>query len=233
MTLDILLAFIKCDDSSEPFQGEILDAQTSVTQAITALNATVNMSLPFNISDRISGPVTMVRNDLKFFFGNLSSLSTQIGSCDTIHNEYVTAVQSVCYTVMEGVGYLVLFTAVVGMSSALLVVCAARAWPHLKRRRGRGRCRGQDYTRVDDSDPFLPDPPPYERNYGSMRHSTVNNESPLNAEVIMVNNEDGPMMNLGPDSDSPPPAYQPAHYMQQYYSLAPTPNSVTQSTHTA
>lgn len=223
---DILEAFIKCDDSSKPYQGDILNAQTAVTQAITALNTTVNLTLPFNITGKISGPVTLLRNNLKFMFGNLSSLTTQIGSCDTIHNEYVRALRGVCYTALEGVGYLVVFSAAVGLASALMVACSARAWPHYRR----GRRRVQDYTRIDDSDPFLPNPPPYERNYGTMRQASFTAESRLHTDAITINDEDRPIMNLGPEGESPPPAYQSGHYMQQYYSLAPTPNSVAQST---
>ncbi|KAL8581061.1 hypothetical protein ACOMHN_012712 [Nucella lapillus] len=229
---DILQAYIKCQDSSKPYQGEILNAQTAVTQAITALNKTVNMSLPFNITGKISGPVTVVRNNLKFMFGNLSALTTLIGSCDTIHNEYVAALNGVCHTALEGVWYLVLSSAAVGMSSVLMVICAARAWPHYGKRRRRG-C-GQDYRRVDDSDPFLPSPPPYERNYGTIRQASVTAESRLQADAITISEENQPIItNMGPEAESPPPAYQSGHYMQQYYSLAPTPSSVAQSTHSA
>ncbi|KAK7113593.1 protein tweety homolog 1-B-like isoform X2 [Littorina saxatilis] len=222
---DILTAYIKCTDSSQPYQEQILDAQTKVTEAITALNKTVNMSLPFNISDKLTGPVSMIRSDLKFVFGNLSSISTLVGSCDTLHGEYISGVRALCSTTLYGLGYLVLFSALIGLCSAVMIFCAALAWPYLhKRRRGREGCRS--YAPVDDTDPFLPDPPPYQQqNYGTI----ASTDRPERASAINTNEETRPSIIGAPEGDSPPPAYHPGHFMQQYYNLAPRPTSIIQS----
>ncbi|KAK7464595.1 hypothetical protein BaRGS_00037834 [Batillaria attramentaria] len=211
----ILLDYIDCSGkTTQPHLLEdIIDAQQSVSQAITALNATVNISAPFS-NKKLAGRLGELRQDLKSAFGNLSALASLVGNCDTIHGE-------------TGVGLLVLVTALLGLCSTLVVLCSSLAWPYMGRRRHRRRA---DYTPVDDTDPFLPNPPPYEQDYGSMRRANVANAAGDTQPVDYPRlNQDRRLMNDLPLGESPPPAYQAGNYMQQYYNLAPRPSSIQQS----
>ncbi|XP_025090021.1 LOW QUALITY PROTEIN: protein tweety homolog 2-like [Pomacea canaliculata] len=230
--IDILEAYITCSDKSKPFQEDILDSQTLITQAIVTLNTTVNLTAPFHIDDKIAVPVSMIRQDLRLGPWYLSSLLTSVGTCDTINNMYVQAVNSICYTTVIGAGFLVLFSAVVGLCSTFIVIFAACTWPYL----GRSRERSRGYTPVDDTDPFLPGPPPYINNYGSIGtpSSAILNANGSSSNIQAqgyrdVSNEDRRLMNGRPVAESPPPSYHPGHYMEQYFSLAPRPNSISPS----
>lgn len=224
----ILLDFINCNDASkQPYLlMEILDAQQQVTQAITALNTTVNISAPY--TDKLFGPVGILRQDLRSVAGNISSLGFLVGSCDTIHGEYIEALNGICHTALIGVGFLVLFSALVGLLGAVLVFCTALAWPHFGRRR---QHRHRDHDSVDDTDPFLPNPPPYDQDYGSMRQANITDAAGSAQPVDhprRMNEDRRPVHNL-PVGESPPPAYQSVNYMQQYYNLAPRPSSIQQA----
>ncbi|PVD39404.1 hypothetical protein C0Q70_02034 [Pomacea canaliculata] len=176
--IDILEAYITCSDKSKPFQEDILDSQTLITQAIVTLNTTVNLTAPFHIDDKIAVPVSMIRQDLR--------LGPWIGA-----------------------GFLVLFSAVVGLCSTFIVIFAACTWPYL----GRSRERSRGYTPVDDTDPFLPGPPPYINNYGSIGtpSSAILNANGSSSNIQAqgyrdVSNEDRRLMNGRPVAESPPPS---------------------------
>jgi hypothetical protein len=81
--------------------------KTSVSELwhISALGSLWRIALFFNLfaskynlynRGQIAVPVSNLRQDLRSASGNLSLLSSMVGACETIHNEYVTAVTSVC-----------------------------------------------------------------------------------------------------------------------------------------
>lgn len=224
---DVLQAFIKCDGSTTPYQDEIQGALTNVVEALTTLNQIVNATLPFNMTNKISVPVNTLRQDLRWALDNVTMLSTMVGDCDVIHNQYVRAVTSVCNTMLIGVAYEVLATALVALCSALLVLFAAFAWPYFINRRSL-----QGYLHVDNTDPFLPnDSSSHEHNYGSLRQthalpSADVQRSGFGDDGLAIPHRDSV-------SGSAPPAYQSVGAMQQYHNLAPTPNSFVQSSHMA
>ena len=53
------------------------------------------------------------------------------------------------------------------------LIATVSSWPFF----GRARGQIQSYAPVDDSDPFLPGPPPYTRDYGSIRQPILTDTS--------------------------------------------------------
>ncbi|XP_071105930.1 protein tweety homolog 1-B-like isoform X3 [Haliotis cracherodii] len=234
---DVLEAYLTCTDNTKPFTESIVKANEAVAQATSALNKTVALAKPYNISDKIRQPVAFLRRELKYVVSNLTALNDVV-NCEHIHNNYVKSVKGICDKTMIGLAFMCLMSLIVGLTITFAIAFASRTWPHFGKRRG--------YYPVDDTDPFLPRPPPYE-SYGTMRSyereggnsipslgrrslASEQGSRPFWIEdttAKSVNEESGATLNL-PMGESPPPAYHPGRYssMQQYNNLAPHPGAM-------
>ncbi|XP_076458082.1 protein tweety homolog 1-B-like [Babylonia areolata] len=213
----LLSVYMECQDKSQPFGEQMLNAQTSVSQALTALSMTVNMSAPYNITDKLAGPVQAIGRDLQSVFGNLSLVDTLVGSCLSLHNKYISVVRGVCNTALYGVGYMVLTGLLMALCSAVIVFTSPLVWRSFSQQ---VRGQGQGYEPVDDTDPFVPTTRSQQPKYGTFptAYNEANGSHFLDA--VSINDGDRP--------DSPPRPFFTRH-LQEYANLAPTPNSIVRS----
>ncbi|XP_064606336.1 protein tweety homolog 2-like [Liolophura sinensis] len=190
--------------SEDPFSEQTEAATTAVTTANGTVTRVLQLVAPYNISKKINRPVKFVRTNLKF------ALTVRI----SIDN-YVDALHGFCHRALFGFALMLVGTGAVGLMVTVLVCLASKAWPHCSKKRG--------YYPVDDTDPFLPRPPPY-NGYGTMPGGSMSSipGNVSRADVTVYPNSsafdsDIEVLPLrGPPSDSPPPCYT---YMEQYSNL--------------
>ncbi|XP_005096637.1 protein tweety homolog 2 [Aplysia californica] len=219
-------AYILCDDPTKPYQNEIQDALNSVSLAAKDLNDTVRLAQPFHIPG-LEGPVKEMRQNLQFATGNLSTLLTDVGMCSALHDDYIDALDAACISTLSASAFLALISCVVAIACTVIIFTLSCAWRQYVKINVRA-----EYVPVDDSDPFLPRPPLYESDYGTMGHSTPRpwsergtlqhgNMNAADDQVLMMTHQH-PL----PIDESPPPAYYPGKYIRQYADSAPSPGSV-------
>ncbi|XP_041364957.1 protein tweety homolog 1-B-like [Gigantopelta aegis] len=218
---DILDDYLKCTDFRKPFSSNIQDAHLAVTRVTQALNKTVTLCLQYNVANKAAGPVHFIDNELTYVGSNLTALN-DISSCKYLHDNYIDAVNGICHTSFIGLAFMVVMSGVIGLTVTFMIAFASRTWPYLSKRRG--------YYPVDDTDPFLPRPPPY-NGYGSMSQPQP---EPQAERPITSGSEQSISQLPLPVDESPPPAYRPGQFtsMQEYNNLAPRPSSLHRSSET-
>lgn len=211
---DVISSYVDCTNNN--FSKALDDARDYVKEANNTLNLAVNKTLPYNISQYVDGPVRAIREDLGYAQGNISSLGNTV-YCGQIHTNYIKVLKGLCNRSIVGMSLILLILPILGLSFVFIQCLAPRIWLLLGTRK--------NYHRVDDSDPFLPRPPPY-NDYGTMG----NERMPLNEPGYL---DESAVMTTHPrtesvGSDSPPPAYYPGSFVQQYNNLGTFPRRAHQ-----
>ncbi|XP_060551960.1 protein tweety homolog 1-B-like isoform X2 [Ruditapes philippinarum] len=211
---DVIESYIECKNNN--FSKALDDARDYVTKANETLNLAINKTLPYNISKYLEGPVQIIRGDLGYAQGNISSLGNSV-YCGQIHSNYIKALKGLCNRSLVGMSLILLILPILGLSFVFIQCLAPKIWLLLGTRK--------EYRVVDDSDPFLPRPPPY-NSYGTM----VDERAPLSEASYL---DDSTVMTSHPrtesvGSDSPPPAFQkdeyyPGSFVEQYNNLGTFP----------
>ncbi|KAL8573617.1 hypothetical protein ACOMHN_007170 [Nucella lapillus] len=219
---DLLRMYMECADKSLPFGKDMLDAQTAMSQAMTALGTAVNMTAPFNISNKLLAPVSAIQMDLQSMFGNLSLVNALVGSCQTLHDHYTQGLQGTCHTSLFGAGYLLVPATLLSLCSVCLVFCCAVAWRFF----GKGGWGREDgYEPMDDTDPFVPGlrsrPQP---GYGAIASGSPEEAAYL-TDAVNINDGDGLLYHQDLMRDSPPTPHYPS-ILEEYADLAPRPYNV-------
>ncbi|CAL1544682.1 unnamed protein product [Lymnaea stagnalis] len=213
---NLTTAYIKCTDSSEPYQMVILDIQTVVTQTGTDLQNLLDLAAPYR-TDEFNKSTLQLKNELQYCMGNLSTLLTDVGMCTNIHHQYITGVKLTCHDILSASSFLALTFCLLGIVCTLIIFTISCVWREYTK-----KSRRADYVPVDVTDPFLPHPPPYESDYGAMGNLSprpwlergtlqhTGSASNHDDQVLMLTHQH-PL----PD-DSPPPAYHPGKYVRRY-----------------
>lgn len=213
---NLTTAYIKCKDTSEPYQMVILDIQTVVTQIGTDLQNLLNLTSQYH-TDKLNKPALQLKTDLEYCMGNLSTLLTDVGMCTNIHHQYITGVKLTCHDILSASSFLALTFCLLGIISTLIIFTISCVWREYTK-----KSRRADYVPVDVTDPFLPHPPPYESDYGAMGNLSprpwsergtlqhTGSASNYDDQILMLTHQH-PL----PD-DSPPPAYHPGKYARRY-----------------
>ncbi|CAG5118056.1 unnamed protein product [Candidula unifasciata] len=219
-------AYIRCTDPNQPYKQIIDNATAAVTQAGVSLNETVRLARPYNISG-LDKPVADVNSDLLYARGNLSDLMATVGTCETLHHYYISGVESACTDTISATALLAVVCCLVATLCTVIIFCISCLWRQYAKKRLQS-----EYINVDDKDPFLPRPPPYETDYGTMGQS---GPQPWTGRVSLQHpngssSSDDQVMTLiyqhpYPADDSPPPAYHPGKFVQRYAESGPTPSS--------
>ncbi|BFZ17380.1 hypothetical protein BsWGS_20419 [Bradybaena similaris] len=219
-------AYITCTDPNQPYKQIIDNATAAVIQAGADLNETVRLARPYKIPG-LAKPVSDINTDLQYARGNLSNLLTSVGTCHTLHDYYIDGVDSACIDTISATALLALVCCVVAVVCTIIIFCVSCLWSQYAKKRPQS-----EYISVDDKDPFLPRPPPYETDYGTMGQSSpqpwtgrVSSQHPNGGS----NGEDQVMTLIYhhpyPMDESPPPAYHPGKFVQRYGDAGPTPSS--------
>lgn len=216
---DVVKSYIDCKSSTDPtsFKKQYDDAQSAIVDANNTLTLAANKT--DMIAKYINAPVKYIREELQYASTNLSLLSNVI-YCGPVHGNYVKALHGVCNRAMVGVALILLVLPVMGLSLIFVQCLAPRIWLLLGKKKG--------YRVVDDSDPFLPRPPPYNgyNGYGAMsreERASVHDPGFLDDASTTVMS-DAPRPASMAD-DSPPPAYYPGSFVAQYNSLETFPRT--------
>ncbi|RUS72341.1 hypothetical protein EGW08_019899 [Elysia chlorotica] len=209
-----LLVYMKCEDTSQPYQQVITEAQNSLTQASNTLDAVAQYTRPYQLPGLFSlfeATVRLVSADILQAQRSLSSILTNVGTCTVLHNFYINGVNSACHKILESVSLLLLVAGLLALLSATMVFFVSCLWRTYDKR---PTTQSMD---ADDTDPFLPRPPPYEHDYGSFARSSPaawSDRGPLRAQHPSVNEEQVMFMRHQPTplrEDSPPPAMIALH----------------------
>jgi len=159
-------AYILCVDTTQPYQTAIQDALNAVSEANKDVNETLKLTLPYNIPE-LAAPVKDLQDNLAYATGNLSILLTNVGLCGSLHTDYVNALNAGCQDTLLATAFLSLVSLIVGCMCTLIIFTLPCVWTNYGRMRQRA-----EYLTIDDTDPFLPRPPLYEPDYGTMGRST-------------------------------------------------------------
>lgn len=205
---DVIKSYIDCNPQTggqTQFSESIKKAFNSVTLANRTLNTVVNMSLPFHIEALVS-PVAYLRLELNYAFDNITNLN-ELLQCRRTHDNFMKSVNGICKNSMTGISLLLLMLLVIGVCMTMSQCLLPRFWLLSSKRKG--------YRPVDDTDPFCPRPPPY-NGYGTISGTGPSTSRNLEGSVFMtsLNDETYPMR--GPLTDSPPPAYRPRNFTDEY-----------------
>lgn len=188
---EIIKTYIKCKDdgAAGKYSQDISEALSAVTLANETLSKIYNVSISLSILHKVERPITAVRTQLNYGFGNLTALSN-VFQCQRTHDNYLAIKEAVCNTVIFNMSLILSAFLLLSLLLSLTQCILPKMW-HLS-----GKRRGTGYRPVDDTDPFVPRPPPYQ-DYGSL----YGIGSPLGPSNDAIN------MTGGPPLDSPPPAY--------------------------
>ncbi|KAL5018020.1 hypothetical protein ScPMuIL_003742 [Solemya velum] len=206
----IVRAYMECSTPDEPkdFTQSIGEAVTAVTKANTTLTSVVSLADKYNISRYIKKPVDLIRADLSYCMSNISSLSSDL-HCKHVHENYIKAVDGVCNRALIGASLILLITPLIGVCFLVILCLTPRVIILLKKRRG--------YIHVDDTDPFLPRPPAY-NHYGAIPPPDMTLRSGYPEDCAsFLGVTDSSLM--GPGTGTPPPAYDPGNFANQYNNL--------------
>lgn len=226
---DVVKSYINCKSSTDPtsFMKQYKDAQDAITEANKTLVTVANKTN--SIAQYVTGPVRDIRDDLQNASTNMLQL-TNIITCGPVHASYVKALHGVCNRALVGVALILLVLPVMGFSLIFIQCLAPRIWLLLGKKKS--------YRMVDDSDPFLPRPPPY-NGYGTMtreerasvydqrasvheQRDSLHDQSLLDDSTVVMS--DAPRPGSMAD-DSPPPAYYPGSFVKQYNNLETFPRT--------
>ncbi|CAG2243675.1 TTYH [Mytilus edulis] len=189
---DIIKTYIKCKDdgAAGQYSHDISEALSAVTLANDTLSKIYNVSISLSIINKVKGPIIAVRTQLNYGFGNLTALSN-VFQCQRTHDNYLAIKEAVCHTVIFNMSLILAAFLLLSLLLSLTQCILPKMW-HLS-----GKRRGSGYRPVDDTDPFVPRPPPYQ-DYGAV-YGIGSPLGPSNSDAIN--------MTGGPPLDSPPPAY--------------------------
>lgn len=213
---DVVKSYIDCKSSTDPtsFKKQYDDALNAIVEANSTLTLAANKT--DKIAKYVNGPVRYIREELQYASANLSLLSNVV-YCGPVHGNYVKALHGVCNRALVGVALILLVLPVIGVSLIFIQCLAPRIWLLLSKQKG--------YRKVDATDPFLPRPPPY-NGYGAVsseERASIHDSNFLDDSPTPVMS-DAPRPGSMAD-DSPPPAYYPGSFVQQYNSLETFPRT--------
>lgn len=211
---DIVQSYIECKDNRDPqkFSKALNDALNYVSMANNTLTIAINKTKSYNISQYLEGPVKVLRLDLTYTQGNITSLSDTV-FCGHIHNNYIKALTGLCKRTLVGLGLILLVLPILGLSLMMVQCLVPRVWLRLTPRK-------KSSSAIDDTDPFLPRPPPY-NGYGTIGEETtpLRETSYLEDSTVMTE----PPRSATPLNDSPPPAYRVSSFMDSTSDLGTFP----------
>ncbi|CAH1274290.1 TTYH3 [Branchiostoma lanceolatum] len=141
----VLEYYINCYPAAvNPFSQTISQGRRRIIQANDLLREveglTTNLPETKEIITEIGGQL----NATETSFDDLVVLV----QCPTLHEEYVDALNAVCYDALEGMAYMLVSSLAVGLLFTVSMVLASLAWQRLGRRK--------QYIEIDEEDPFLP-----------------------------------------------------------------------------
>ncbi|KAH9502292.1 hypothetical protein Btru_073349 [Bulinus truncatus] len=203
--------YIKCLDTSQPYQEQIVSAQAKISKAVVALEEVQSLVKPYNITN-LNNPMSEMVLDLNNAMGNLSTLLSTVGMCTGLHQFYVAGLEAVCVDTINSAALLTLVFCILGLIFTIVILTVSCIW------RGYAHRRRADYNSTDDTDPFLPRPPPYDSDYGAVGHSSprpwsergslqhTSSASNFDYQFLMTTHP-----HTFPD-ETPPPAYYPGVY---------------------
>lgn len=188
---DMIKVYVECKEGiAMKYTKNINDALTAVTLANTTLSMISNDSHKLGIFDKVKGPILKVRTQLTYGFDNLTALDG-VFECRRTHENYLLIKDAICNTVLFNMFILLSTFVLMSLMLPLLQCLLPKMWHSSYKRKGTG------YRPVDDTDPFVPRPPPYQ-DYGSL-YGTGSLMGPSHNDPINLIG--------GPPLDSPPPAY--------------------------
>lgn len=197
---DIIKTYVECKDgdAAGKYSQDISDALNAITLANNTLDKIWNVSRSLGIIDMVGRPITAVQTQLGYGNGNLTALSS-VFQCQRTHDNYVKIKDAVCDTILFNMAILLTTLLTLSLMLSLLQCLLPKMWYISGKRRSSG------YRPVDDTDPFVPRPPPYQ-DYGSL-YGIGSGPSSSGAAINMMG---------GPPLDSPPPAYSVRGFGQHY-----------------
>ncbi|GFR77566.1 protein tweety homolog [Elysia marginata] len=219
-----LLMYMKCSDPSQPYQKIIVEAQNALTQANSVLDAIAQNTRPYGLPG-FEETIKIAEDNIVQAQCNLSSILTNVGTCTVLHNHYITGVNSACHGTLQSVALLLLLAALLALLSAIMIFLISCLW------RTYGKRQIPQYREADDTDPFLPRPPPYEPEYGSITRASPaawSDRRALRAQHPSVNEEQVMFLRhqqMPGREDSPPPAYHSGQFSSQYLEAALSSNA--------
>ncbi|GFN86287.1 protein tweety homolog [Plakobranchus ocellatus] len=233
---DKLLVYMQCPDPSKPYQEIIAKAQADIVQASSLLETISQHVKPFHLK-RFEATAKVVQDNLQMALANLSTIQSNVGTCTTLHNYYVDGINSACVHSIKSFAVLLIVTASLALITAILVFIISCVWRQYRKE------TSVEYLREDDTDPFLPRPPPYDRDYGTISRAgprawseRSSRASPrawsergglraqhpsVNEETVMILRHPHP---TAPREDSPPPAYHSGQFSTHHLEAALSSN---------
>ncbi|XP_035695081.1 protein tweety homolog 1-like isoform X2 [Branchiostoma floridae] len=183
----VLEYYINCHPTSvNPFSQTISRGRDGVSQAKDFLREveglTTNLPGAKEIITEIGGKL----NTTESSFDELVALVR----CQKLNEEYVDALNAVCYDALEGVAYMLVSSLAVGLLFTVSMVLASLAWQRLGRRK--------QYIEIDEEDPFLPP---------SGMTPTMNRTSQGPLDHYLRGGDRGEREPLMRDNRTPPPSY--------------------------
>lgn len=205
MESKVLNAYLKCRNPREPFVKDYNSALSAIVQANTTLTSALHLASAYNMGSKLRNLARTMRAEVNAAVSNVSLLN-QISGCRFIHDNYVEALDGLCRQSLIGVAFIALMCSIIGLALTINICLATRASILFAKR--------LVYYPVDDTDPFLPRPPPY--SYGTLPTAPAD---PFQVDVrrsylseSAAGSEDTIPRRVGQYSDSPPPAYSLLRY---------------------
>ncbi|CAE1153864.1 TTYH [Acanthosepion pharaonis] len=196
----VLNAYLRCRNPREPFVKDYNSALSAIVQANTTLTNALHLASAYNMGSKLRNLARTMRAEVNAAVSNVSLLN-QISGCRFIHDNYVEALDGLCRQSLIGVAFIALMCSIIGLALTINICLATRASILFAKR--------LVYYPVDDTDPFLPRPPPY--SYGTLPTAPAD---PFQVDVrrsylseSAAGSEDTIPRRVGQYSDSPPPAY--------------------------
>ncbi|XP_029636077.1 protein tweety homolog 1-A isoform X4 [Octopus sinensis] len=219
MEAKVLNAYLKCTDLREPFAEKYNAALSAIVRANSTLSEALYMASPYNMGIKLRSLVRKIRLEVTAAVSNVSLLN-QISGCSFIHNNYINALNGICHQSLIGVAFMSLVCGIVGVALTINICLATRASILF--------AKSLVYYPVDDTDPFLPRPPPY--SYGTL--PTAPND-PFQVDVrrsylseSVAGSEETVPRRPGQYTESPPPACHTTDQLLEFIISARHPDSL-------
>ncbi|XP_078692526.1 protein tweety homolog 3-like isoform X2 [Branchiostoma floridae x Branchiostoma belcheri] len=194
----VLEYYINCYPASvNPFSQTISQGRKRISQANDFLREVDGLTTDLPAAKEIIKEIGGKLNATETSFDNLVVLV----QCQKMHEEYVDALNAVCYDALEGVAYMLVSSLAVGLLFTVSMVLASLAWQRLGRRK--------HYIEIDEEDPFLP-PSGMTSDMRRTSQGPLTLQAPVQRERwdhYLRGRDRGEREPLLRDNRSPPPSY--------------------------
>ncbi|XP_072042964.1 protein tweety homolog 1-B-like [Amphiura filiformis] len=146
---DVLKYYINCNATSmSPFKKSLQLASKDLSLADSVLDDIVRKAKPYYLEEpTVKSQVELVSSTLQECQSDLQEVTASL-DCTTIHQDYTTALYSVCYDALTGTSLLLAASVAAGFLLFISIFFAANLVKNIVKRK-------IDYE-VDQEDPFLP-----------------------------------------------------------------------------